>query len=368
MPVKEKKLSALEQKLNDLVETYLKRIPFAQKLMVFHHLQVMIGAGLSIVAALKILSEEIENKKLRKIVGVVKTEVEKGKQLSEALSAYPRVFSPLYVGMIAAGETAGQLEQSLKNAYTQMHKSQELARKVRGAMIYPIVIFVAMGGVAVEVVFFVLPKIMVMFTEFNAQLPLSTRILIAITKFGQNYGPYIILVLVATAIAFSMAMRRENFRRHIDSLILHLPIFGNIVKKVNLARFTMTLSSLLQSSIPIIDAMHTAAESQGNLIYRDTLLAAVERIKKGEALSIILSHSPKIFPPMVTEMIMVGEESGQVEKMLLEMSDYYTDEVDDIMNNFSKIIEPVVILILGLATAGIAVAVIMPMYSLAQSF
>jgi len=363
-----KQLSPFEQKLNDFVDTYLTRVPFVQKMLFVHHLQIMTKAGLSIVAGLKILNQEIENKKLRKIIGEVKEEVEKGQQLSEALAKYPKIFPPLYVNMVAAGETAGKMEDALANISNQMQKSNELASKIRGAMIYPAVIVVAMVGIAIEIVFFVLPKLMTMFQDVNAQLPLPTRVLIAIVNFGQNYGVHLIVGIIALVIIVLWLLKQPGVKRRVHAANLHLPIFGAIIKKINLANFTLTLSSLLQSAIPIIDAVRTTAEVQSNVTYHDALIEVSEQLKKGETISKILQNYSHIFPPMVTEMIMVGEETGQVEQMLGEMSQYYGNEVDQTMKNFSTIIEPVIILVLGLATAGIAVAVIMPMYSLAQSF
>lgn len=369
----EKKLSPLEIKLNAFITDHLTWIPFVQKMLFIHHLQIMTRAGLSIVNALKILSEEIENKKLRQIIEEVKKEVETGKQLSEALSKYPKFFPSIYVSMIAAGEAAGKMEDSLTQIYNQMKKSHELSSKIRGAMVYPAVIIVAMVGISIEVVVVILPKMMIMFKEFDAQLPLATRILIKITDAGQvlfttYVGLIVLAVLIPIIIGLKKLYQKPNIKKSFHSFFLRLPIFGAIVKKIALARFTLTLSSLLQSTIPIIEAVHISSDTMGNLLYRDNLLSTSESLKKGEQLSAILSRYPRTFPPMVTEMIMVGEETGEVEKMLGELSEYYSNEVDETMRNFSTIIEPVIILALGLGVAGIAVAVIMPMYSLAQSF
>ncbi|MFA6486455.1 MAG: type II secretion system F family protein [Candidatus Magasanikbacteria bacterium] len=360
--------SVLEQKINEFFYTYIFRIPFPQKMQFAHHLQIMTKAGLSIVAGLKILSQEIENPQLKKIIAEIKSDVEKGQQLSEALGRHPRVFPPIYVNMVAAGESAGKMEDALANIHNQMQKSHELSSKIRGAMIYPAVILVAMGGIAVEIVFFVLPKLMTMFQEFNAELPLPTRILIVITNTAQNFGLYIFVALIGLVILTIYLLKQPAIKKIVHAGSLHLPIFGAIIRKINLASFTISLSSLLKSGIPIIDAVKTTATVQSNVIYRDALLIVAEQLKKGETISKILQNYPKLFPAMVTEMIMVGEETGQVEQMLAEMAEYYANEVDQTMKNFSTIIEPVIILTLGLATAGIAVAVIMPMYSLAQSF
>lgn len=366
-------LSSFEQKLNDFVSDYIFRVPFLQKLLFIHHLQIMIKSGLSIINALKILGEEIENKKLKKIIGEIKDEVEKGKQLSEALAKYPAVFPKIYVSMVAAGESAGKMERALEEIHEQMKKNQELMSKIRGALIYPAIVMVAMVAIAIEVVVFVLPKLMIMFKEFDAELPFSTRILIRVTELGQTiFTTYIGLIVLAFLILSVYIIRklyaRPPVKKAVHNLNLRLPIAGPIIKKINLARFTLTLSSLLESSIPIIDAVGITSDTLGNVIYKQNLLSAAESLKKGEALSAILAKFPAAFPPMVTEMIMVGEETGQTEHMLKELSEYFSNEVDATMKNFSTIIEPVIILVLGLGVAGIAVSVIMPMYSLAQSF
>jgi type IV pilus assembly protein PilC len=315
-----------------------------------------------------VLSEETENKKLRKIIGEIKSEVETGKQLSEALAKYPKIFPPIYVSMIASGEASGKLEESLVQVSAQMKKSHELTSAIRGAMIYPAVVFTAMIGIALEMVIFVLPKIMVMFNDFDAELPLATRILIGTINFLENYGLIVLVVLVALVITAIWLLRKPEIKKRVHKFNLHLPIFGAIIKKINLARFSLTLSSLLESTIPIIEAVKITSSVQSNVTYRDNLLVVAEALKKGENLSAVLRNYDITFPPMVTEMIMVGEQSGQVEKMLSELAEYYANEVDSTMKNFSTIIEPVVIVVLGLMVAGIAVAVIMPMYSLAQNF
>lgn len=369
MPDQElKTLSSFEQKLNIWFEKIFSHISFVEKMLFVFHLQIMIKAGLSIVAALKILSEEMENKKLKKIISQIKNEVEKGRQLSEVLAQFPDVFPEIYVSMIAAGETAGRMEESLAQVYSQMKKSHDLMSHVRGAMVYPAVVIIAIVGIAIEMVVFVLPKILVMFKDFNAELPLPTRILIKTVEFTQKYGVYLIIGTVLFIALFIFLYKKPAVKRAIHAFSLKLPIFGEVIKKINLASFTLTLSSLLDSTIPIIEAVRITASVQTNLIYRESLLKVSENLKTGTTLSQNLSPFHNIFPPMVTEMVMVGEEAGKMNDMLKELSDYYANEVDSTMKNFSTIIEPVIIIIMGLMVAGIAVSVIMPMYSLAQNF
>lgn len=355
------------RRANEWVSSHVGTVPFVQKYMLIHHLEIMTKAGLPIVNCLDVLYSEVDNPILKRVLGEIKGEVETGKQLSEVLAKYPKIFPAIYVSMIGAGETAGKLEESLQQIAEQMKKSQHLASKVRGAMVYPLVIMTAMVGITFFVVFYIMPKILVMFEEMDAELPLATRMLIGITKFSQHYWWLMLITGVLLIVAFIRAMKIYSFRRAVHRIMLSLPIFGPITKKVNLARFTLTLSSLLASTIPIVEAVRISSEVLNNLIYRENLTTASDALKRGEALSVLLSVYPKNFPTMVTEMIMVGEQTGKVEKMLGELSEYYNNEVDETMNNFTSIIEPVIILMLGVGVAGIAVAVIMPMYSLAQN-
>jgi type IV pilus assembly protein PilC len=270
--------------------------------------------------------------------------------------------------MIAAGESAGKMQESLEQVYNQMKKSHELTSRIRGALIYPAVIMTAMTGIGIEMVVFVLPKILVMFNDFNAELPLPTRILMGVVNFSEKYALLVALGLVAFVSFCIWLLRKPPVKYQVHAFLLKLPVFGIIMKKINIARFTLTLSSLLQSALPIIEAVKITAQVLGNVRYRESVLVMAEDLKKGSPLSETLAKYPMYFPPMVVQMIMVGEQSGQVDHMLSELSEYYGEEVDATMRNFSTIVEPVMILIMGVAVAGMAVAVIMPMYSLAQSF
>lgn len=359
---------SFDKKMNAWYQDHLVRVPSMQKILFVYNLYIMVKAGLSIVTALGILGQQVENKKLRATIIEIKAQVEKGQQLSEVLTMYPRIFPEVYVSMISAGESSGKLEDSLRQVSVQMKKSQELFSRIRGAMMYPAVIVTAMVAIAIEMVVFVLPKILVMFNDFNVELPLPTRILIGIVNGTQKYGLYLLVLIIGLVFLLIWLMKKPAVKRRIHKFNLHLPVFGGIIKKINLANFTLTLSSLLGSSLPIIDAVKITAQVQSNLTYREALMRASEVLKKGEPLSEILAKEPKIFPAMITQMIMVGEESGQMDAMLSELADYYGQEVDATMRNFSTIIEPVIILIMGLAVGGMAVSVIMPMYSLAQNF
>jgi type IV pilus assembly protein PilC len=366
---KERELSAFEEKLNDWVGK-ITPIPFIQKIFFVDHLRTMIHASLSLVEALGILGKEMENRRFKKIIGEIKKEVEKGRPLSEVLAEYPKVFPPIYVKMVASGEISGKLDESLQQIVVQMKKSQALSSSIRGAMIYPSVIVVAIVGVAIFMMTAVLPKMMTLFTEFDAELPLATKVLITVVGVFNNPIALVLIIMTLGGLiaGFIMLLKRVlPFRHFIHNLNLNLPIIGPVIKQINLARFSLTLSSLLKSTIPIIDAIDITADTCSNLLYQNALHETATEIKGGRPLSELLSQYKKLFPPMVTEMVMVGERSGEVDQLLSELSNFYGEEVDKTMKNFATIIEPIIIIVMGLAVAGIAVAVIMPMYTLVQA-
>jgi len=320
---------------------------------------------------LDVLNKEIENKRFKLIIGEIKSGVEKGRQLSEVLTEHPDAFPPIYVKMIEAGEIAGKLEDSLTQVCIQMKKSYELTSSIRGAMIYPIVIIMSMVGIGAFMVIFVLPKLLTIFNDFNTELPIPTKILIAITNFASNpLNIAIMAIIMATLIfVFITSLKKSlSFKRMVHNINLRLPIFGQVIKKINLARFSLTLSSLLKSTVPIINAVDITAETCSNQAYREALHSTAEKLKSGTPLSEILTEHSHIFPPMVTEMIMVGERTGEIDQLLSELAGFYSNEVDKTMKNFATIIEPVVILLLGIAVGGMAIAVIMPMYTLVQNY
>jgi len=368
---KKKELSEFEKKLNTWVAEHLTRISFTEKMFFVDHLKVMIHAGLSLVESLDILSKETGNLALKIVIGEITKDVSAGQQLSSVLMKHPNVFPPIYVKMIEAGEISGKLEESLTQVALQMKKTHELQSSIRGAMIYPSVIMTAMIGIGVLMTTVILPKLLTIFEEFDSELPLATRILIVITDFMSKpiHLIYLGIGLVGFIIGFSMLMKRSpQFRISIHAILLRLPIAGKVIKKINLARFSLTLSSLMKSAIPITSAVTITAETCGNVQYRMSLMKSAAQIETGVPLSETLRAYEFLYPPMVTEMIMVGERTGEIEGLLTELATFYNEDVDKTMKNFTTIIEPVLIVTLGLVVGGVAVAVIMPMYSLVQNF
>lgn len=366
-----KQLSTFEQKMNDWIDDHLRRVSFVQKIFFLDHLRTMIHASLSLVEALEILEKEVGQRYFASIIGHIREDVEKGRTLSETLGGYPTIFPPMYVQMVAYGEISGRLDESLDQIVHQMKKTHELTSSIRGAMIYPSIILVAMGGIGIMMATLVLPKLINIFKEFDAELPLATRILVATVTFISNPTYFALLgfgIILGFTLFFVFLKKSPSFRHTIHATTLRLPIVGRVVKQINLARFSLTLSSLLKSTIPIVEALDITAGTCTNLLYQETLRGATKKVKTGENLSSILRSSSKLFPPMVTEMIMVGERTGQIDQLLHELSLFFGAEVDKTTKNFTTIIEPVIIIFLGVAVGGMAVAVIMPMYSLVQHF
>ena len=285
---KKRELSAFEIKANDWVAKHLTRISFTEKMFFVDHLKVMIHAGLSLVESLEILSKETGNKALKMVIGKITVEVNEGKQLSEVLFKHPKVFPPIYVKMIEAGEIGGKLEESLTQVALQMKKTHNLQSSIRGAMIYPCVILLVMTGIGVLMTTVILPKLLTIFDEFDSELPLATRILMVVTNFMSNPVNLTLLAtsIIAFVVGFVFLMRHApRFRIFIHGMLLHLPIVGSVIRKVNLARFSLTLSSLMKSAIPIVNAVAITAETCGNVRYRMSLMKSSKQIETGVPLS-----------------------------------------------------------------------------------
>jgi type IV pilus assembly protein PilC len=343
-------------------------VPLTQKIFFCENLRVMIRAGLSITEALNTLALQAESKFFRRIILMIKSDVEAGKLLSQGLSKFPGIFSKIFINMVQIGEVSGTLDENLLELMQQMKKDYNLRSKVKGAMTYPLVILVAMVGITVGLLTFVLPKLLDIFKEFgDIKLPLATRILIVVSDFTQANGLWVAIGFVAFIIGFIVFSRTSTGRSILHAIIIRLPIIGPIVVKVNLARFTRTLAGLLKTDIPVVQSLNVTAEVLGNVHYRQAVLNTAEFIKNGDTISHSLALHGRLFPPLVVQMVMVGERSGNVDSLLAEVAEFYEQQVEQVLNNMSSIIEPILILFLGGMVGGIALAVMMPMYALTQA-
>jgi type IV pilus assembly protein PilC len=347
---------------------YHTGVPLTQKVFFTENLRVMIRAGLSISEGLSTLALQADSKTFRRVITVIKNDVESGKPFSASCANFPKIFASIFVSMIQIGEVSGTLEESLSELTQQMKKDYEIRSKVKGAMTYPIVVLTAMVAIGIGLVVYVLPQLLVMFTEFGGiQLPLATRILIFITDFTQAHGILVVIAVVVFVIAFICFARTKTGKSSLDWLFLHLPILGPIVRKVNLARFSRTVSGLMHTDIPVVQAFGVTAQVLGNTHFRAATLDAAEHIKKGESIAKSLGAHGKLFPPLVVQMVLVGERAGTVDELLADIADFYEQQVEQTLNSLSSIIEPVLILILGVMVGGIALAIIAPIYSMTES-
>ncbi len=347
---------------------YNTSVPLTQKVFFTENLKVMVHAGLSISEALNTLALQAESKTFKRLISIVREDVEQGRLLSVGLGKFPRVFPSIFTSMIQIGEVSGTLEEVLQELTTQMKKDYELRSKVKGAMTYPIVVLVAMLGITIGLLTFVLPKLLGVFKEFgNVKLPLATRILMAVSDFTQAHGILVAIGFVVFVAIFVAVSRTVPGRSVIHRGILLSPIVGPIAKKVNLARFARTVSGLLKTDIPVVQAFNVTSQVVGNVHYRSALQNVAERVKKGETIARSLGAYPRLFPPLIVQMVLVGERSGTVDELLADIAAFYEQQVDQILDNLSSVIEPILILALGGMVGGIALAVITPIYALTQS-
>ncbi|MDA3840168.1 MAG: type II secretion system F family protein [Patescibacteria group bacterium] len=357
---------SLMDKINMFLLT-LSKVPLKERLFFVQHLGIMLKAGISLSKALKTISNQSENKYFQSILADLASQVEKGSGFSDSLRKYEKVFGEMFISMIDAGELSGKLEEVLHELFIQMKKEHALISKVKGALTYPAVIIMAMLGIGTFMLIFVIPKITEMFDSLEAELPLPTKILIAVSDALANNGILSLAILIISIIITVKVLKTYKGKFYFQLILLKTPVFGPIIKKINLARFARNISSLLKTDIMIIKCFQITANVLGNLHYRKALEEMAIQIKKGTNINEIAAQYPKLFPPMVVQMISIGEETGEIDNILMELAEFYEEEVDQIMQNLPAIIEPLLILGLGVGVGGVAVAVIMPMYALTSA-
>jgi type IV pilus assembly protein PilC len=326
----------------------------------------MIDAGLSVVKCLDILQKQTRNLRMKDVIGEVKRDVAGGMSLTEALQKHPRIFSSLYVNMIRSAEVGGILDTVLDRLATFLEKEQETRNKIKSAMTYPVVVFCFAMLMLVALLFFVLPKFKGIFETMGLDLPLTTRILLYSSDYMKTYWYVGLVVILGTIIGIKMFARTDRGRRSIDAMKLRLPIFGELMLKTSVSRFARTFGTLISSGVPVLRALEIVADTAGNRVISDTVVRARSSIKEGEKISTPLFGS-KVFPVMVTQMIAVGEETGRLDQMLVKVANFYDDEVDATLKSLTSLIEPLMIVGLGVIVGFIAISVISPIYELVGS-
>jgi type IV pilus assembly protein PilC len=336
----------------------------AKNIAVFtRQFSVMIDAGLPLVQCLEILGSQEDDKNFAETILQTRTDVEGGASLADAMKKHPKVFDPLFTNMIAAGEAGGILDTILKRLATYIEKAVKLKSQVKSAMIYPVAVIVIACLVVGVILWKVIPTFAALFAGLGAELPLPTRIVIAMSNGLVSFGPFLIVGLVAIGYGFRQYYATESGRRVIDRVLLRAPVLGLIMRKIAVARFCRTLATLLSSGVPILDGLEITARTSGNAIVEDAILSTRKSIERGETISAPLKET-KVFPSMVTQMIAVGETTGALDTMLAKIADFYEEEVDTAVAGLLTLLEPLMIGFLGVVVGGIVIAMYLPIFDL----
>jgi type IV pilus assembly protein PilC len=324
----------------------------------------MIDAGLPIIQCLDILHSQQENPTFKKMLKSIKENVESGSTLAEALKAYPKHFDDLFVNMVHAGEMGGILDTILRRLAAYMEKAANLKRKVKGAMTYPIVTLLIAIVVLAVILIFVIPVFQEMFADFGSALPVPTQIVVAMSEFAKSNALYVFIALVLFGFAFRRFYRTEKGRTVIDRTVLRLPVFGDLLRKVAVAKFTRTLGTMLSSGVAILEALDIVGKTAGNKTIEEALYKTRSGISEGRTMADPLAESG-VFPSMVCQMISVGEATGALDAMLGKIADFYDEEVDQAVENLTALIEPFMLVFLGVTIGGLVVAMYLPIFKMA---
>jgi type IV pilus assembly protein PilC len=349
---KDKKAGSLNKKVS------------AKNLAVFvRQFSVMIDAGLPLVQCLDILGSQEEDKNFAAVILQTRTDVESGASLADAMRKHPKTFDPLFTNMIAAGEAGGILDTILKRLATYIEKAVKLSGQVKSAMIYPVAVIVIAGVVVGVILWKVIPTFAQLFSGLGAELPLPTRVVIFLSDNLVKFFPVLLVAVGIAGYAFKQYYSTENGRRTVDATVLKAPVLGPIMRKIAVARFCRTLSTLISSGVPILDGLEITARTSGNAIVEDAIMSTRKSIERGETISAPLKDTA-VFPSMVTQMIGVGEATGALDTMLGKIADFYEEEVDTAVAGLLTLLEPIMIAVLGVVVGGIVIAMYMPIFDL----
>lgn len=324
----------------------------------------MINAGLSLLRSLSILAEQTDNRALARVILAVKGEVESGRSLSQAMASHPKVFNHLYVAMVRAGETGGVLDDSLNRLAEMLEKQVYLRQKIKSAMMYPVAVLVLVVLIVAAMLIFIVPMFVDLYADLEGELPVMTKLLIGMSGILTSYWYAVLIVLGGGWFGFRAWKKTDKGRLRWDAIKLRMPIFGKLVHKSALARFAHTLSGLIRTGVPILQAMEIVGETSGNAVVEAAVHNSKAAVSEGESIAKPMAAAGSIFPPMVVQMVAVGEETGALDTMLERIGTFYDQEVDAMVEGLTSLIEPILIVFMGGAVGGILISLYLPMFNI----
>ena len=362
-------LSLTERRKTTLFQAslpFLNRVKVRDVVIFARQLAVMISATVPIVQALRILTRQTENVTFKIIISEIADEVDGGAKLSSSLARYPQVFSDFFIHMIRSGETTGRLDETLNYLADQQEKDYDLRSKIRGALTYPIFIVGGIAVVGVIMMIFVIPRLTEIIVESGVELPFTTKMLIGASSFMQNQWWLLLIALIVLYLGYRAYSRTSGGHYHIDSLKLRIPVFGSIYRRIYLTRFAQGLATLLRSGIPLTRSLEIVADVIGNRVYRDLTTKTIKEIEDGNPISTIFAQSRQV-PAILTQMMNVGEQTGRLDQILGKLADFYSREVENDVKNLVTLIEPMILMVLGLAVGVLVSAILLPIYQVSTS-
>ncbi len=343
------------------------RVNTRDMVLFFRQFAVLVSANINLSESMKILADQTENYVFKKVVADVSKEVDSGDRLSDAMAKHKEIFSEFHISVIRSGESSGKLDESLGYLADEEERNYAIIKKVRGAMTYPIIVISALLIVGVLMMLFVIPKLISIFNEVGGELPLMTRILIATSNFFVGYWWLALILLVGLAVALRIYLKMPFGKRQFDYIVLRLPVAGDLIKKLSIVRFTRSLSTLLMGGVTISNSLKIAKGIVGNTLYKDLINDTIIEVEKGNSISSVFMNN-KAVPVMVPRMMVVGEKTGKLDFVLQKIAEFYSKEVESKLDNLMILLEPLIMIFMGVAVGVMAAAIILPMYNLTSQF
>lgn len=352
---------------NSIMGLFFGRVSFTDIVDFTRQLAIMLNAGLTLIDCLDIFKKQITNPQLLKIVNDIDKDIRGGKTFSSALLKYPNHFSNLYISLVKSGEASGKLSEILLKLAENLEKQREFKGKIKGALIYPVIVIVGMLGVMFVMITFVVPKLLDLYKDFNLELPMTTQILIAVSSFSVNFWPFMIGAVVGGVILFKSYIKTTEGKYRFDKMLLRMPVLSNIIKMSVLVDLTRTLAILIGSGISILDGLNIIIETTDNMVYQRAFKSIYKQVEKGVSLGQAMINEA-VFPPILVQMTTVGEQTGHLDETLMRISRYFEMESELAVKTMTTLIEPAILVVLGVGVGFLVISVITPIYNLTNSF